>query len=273
MDLEIISEAPRGQEKPRPILFVHGANSGAWVWDVHFMPYFAERGWPCHALSLRGHGKSGGAMRLMTSRVGDYVEDLASAIEKIGTPPILVGHSMGAILIQHYLVENDAPAAIFMAPVPPSGLFGASMGLMMRDPHLFASMAMVQSGAFWMASPTSMRRALFSDGLDHDLVREYFQKPQAESPIAVMEMMGPGLPRRGEIEAVREKNIPMLVLGAENDAFFPGHLVAETAEALGVDFEVFPGMAHAMMLEPDWEAPAARMAAWLEEAVGGKEAA
>jgi pimeloyl-ACP methyl ester carboxylesterase len=46
---------------PRPIVFVHGGCHGSWSW-VHFLPYFAQAGWDCHALTWFGHnGEHGGA--------------------------------------------------------------------------------------------------------------------------------------------------------------------------------------------------------------------
>jgi hypothetical protein len=42
-------------------------------------------------------------------------------------------------------------------------------------------------------------------------------------------------------------------------------MVDATARAYGVSAEIFPGMAHAMMLEPDWRKVADRMLDWLEE--------
>jgi len=57
MKLEILSEKPKGTQKQKPILFVHGAWHGAWCWEK-FLPYFAENGYAAYAVSLRGHGNS-----------------------------------------------------------------------------------------------------------------------------------------------------------------------------------------------------------------------
>ena len=42
---------------PRPIVFVHGGCHGSWSW-VHFLPYFAQAGWDCHALNWFGNNGS-----------------------------------------------------------------------------------------------------------------------------------------------------------------------------------------------------------------------
>ncbi len=93
--LEVIS---RGAEGPRqmapPLLFVHGAWHAAACWDEHFLPYFAELGFECHALSLRGHGRSGGAEGLKFYRISDYVSDVCSVARGLREPPIVVAHSI-----------------------------------------------------------------------------------------------------------------------------------------------------------------------------------
>ena len=54
-----------------------------------------------------------------------------------------------------------------------------------------------------------------------------------------------------------------LVLGGAEDAFFPPAAIESTARMRGAKAEIFPGMAHAMMLEPDWQRVADRIIDWL----------
>ncbi len=61
--------------------------------------------------------------------------------------------------------------------------------------------------------------------------------------------------------------MPVLVLGAEGDAFFRPAAVRETAEAFGVEAHIFPDMAHAMMLEPRWRLVADTILEWLRREV------
>lgn len=79
MDLEIISQLPSQPADLPPILFIHGAFTDAWCWDEHFLPYFADQGYPSYALSLRGHGKSKG--ELLTASLNDYLQDVLQVVE------------------------------------------------------------------------------------------------------------------------------------------------------------------------------------------------
>lgn len=266
LDLEHLNRRPEGEAKPVAILCIHGANGGAWTWDVNFLPYFASRGYAAHAISLRGHGAGSHWYRLVGSRIADYADDVAGILDAIDMPAVLVGHSMGVLVIQRALARREAAGFAMLAPVPPSGLLHASAGLFHRDPLLFWQMAMVQSLGPWTASPKLIRRALFSDSLSDPDVAAFFAHSQAESPLAVLDMMGPGLPSQREIDRVRART-PILVVGAGNDAFFPPPLVTETARAYGVEPVILDGMAHAIMLEPDWARAADAILDWIETTV------
>src|SRR5207253_3252615 len=57
--IEVRSRQPAQVSSRPPLLFVHGGYCDAWCWVPYFLPYFASRGFPSYALSLRGHGESG----------------------------------------------------------------------------------------------------------------------------------------------------------------------------------------------------------------------
>jgi pimeloyl-ACP methyl ester carboxylesterase len=111
VNLETIKEEPVSDVRSTPILFVHGMWHAAWCWSEHFLPYFARHGYVSHALSLRGHGGSEGWERLRWTSLAEYVSDVEQVVGHIGRPPVLVGHSMGGVIVQKYLESNGAPVA------------------------------------------------------------------------------------------------------------------------------------------------------------------
>ena len=64
--LELLSARPAGNSSADapPIILLHGAAHGAWCWAEHFLPWLAEQGCECHALSWRGHVRSRGVLQL-----------------------------------------------------------------------------------------------------------------------------------------------------------------------------------------------------------------
>lgn len=41
-------------EKRPPLVFVHGSYHAAWCWAEHWLPFFADSGFDCYAVSLLG---------------------------------------------------------------------------------------------------------------------------------------------------------------------------------------------------------------------------
>ena len=137
MKLEFIKEDPVSHARSTPILFVHGMSHAAWCWAENFLPYFAQHGYVSHALSLRGHGGSEGREQLRWTSLDEYVSDVAQAISLMEQSPVLVGHSMGGMIVQKYLESSDVPAAVLMASAPPRGVAQATLRVALRHPLVF----------------------------------------------------------------------------------------------------------------------------------------
>jgi pimeloyl-ACP methyl ester carboxylesterase len=224
------------------------------------MPWFAERGYEAHALSLRAHGGSAAQGMLDLAGLDDYVADLLLAASGLGRPPVLVGHSMGAIVVQRAARRCNARGLVLMAPVPPHGLAGSLFSLATRDPPLFLALNTMQlsNGA---DAPTlrRMRDFLFSQSLTEADARRYLMRMQRESSRALADLAWPqNLWMRDSV------GIPAMVIGAGRDAFFPVSMIEEAARFHHVSPTLFPDMAHVMMLEPGWRDVAEAIAGWLE---------
>lgn len=258
MKPEIISRVPQGAARATPLLFVHGAYVGAWCWDEYFLPYFAGRGYAAHALSLRGHGASPGRETLALASIDDYVADMLYAVEQLSRPPVLIGHSMGGMVVQRGLERSRAPAAVLMASVPPQGLMGSAFLLAAQDPQLFREINLIQHAHPGHATLEGVRKALFSATMPEDEVWKHFMRMQPESQRALFDLSWPQ-----HFWIGNTRGVPVQVLGAGQDAFFPPPMIEATASLYDAKAEIFPDMAHAMMLEPAWQAVAERIVQWL----------
>lgn len=262
MKLELISRYPETTPKSTPLLFVHGSFSDARIWDINFLPYFAQHGYEAHAVSLRGHGLSEGHDRLHSWRLADYVIDLAEAVQTLPHPPLLIGHSMGGMVIQKYLEDHAGIAGMaLMASVPPQGLLPTNLHMAMRHPILFQQMATFAMLGPSYGSVEMMQRLLFSKETPTAKLEEYFGLVQAESQMVAMDMMwfNPLRLKTGQLW------LPLLVMGAQNDVFVSPAMVRETARFYRTEADIIPGMAHAMMLEMNWREAADRLLDWLEK--------
>ncbi|HET8701249.1 MAG TPA: alpha/beta hydrolase [Nitrococcus sp.] len=258
--LEVILRRPRQPVFQTPLLFLHGAFVGAWCWEVHFLSYFVQRGFTVCAPSLRGHGRSGGREQLQHIGMQEFVHDLERVVAELEYPPVLIGHSMGGLVIQKYLEHHSVPAAVLMASVPPHGLLQSSMRLLLGDPLLLAQLTVLQGIGPGAADLGIARRAVFSDRLPEAELLEYARKLQPESQRALWDMTIGALPCPWRVQAP-----PMLVIGARDDVLFSIAEVERTAQAYGADLHLQPDMAHAIMLEPGWRIVAQRIIDWLAD--------
>lgn len=260
MRLEVLSREPLERRFESPLLFVHGTGHGAWCWDENFLPYFAERGFSSHAVSLRGHGASEGREKLKWASISDFVSDVLQAAEGLPARPVVIGHSLGGLVVQKYLERHEAPAGILVAPSPLEGMFWSGLKIQLRNPLLMAKVGLKQDYAVMFSTAELAKKFLFSADADDRKVAEYVGRFGSESYRAALEMIY-NLPKPRKIKT------PMLVVGAEDDAILAPKKIEATARAYKADCKIFPNTAHDMMLESGWRRVADFMAGWLEKTV------
>jgi len=259
MKLEMISRYPAGEQCPTPLLFVHGTLHTAACWDVYFLDYFAQHGYASHALSLRGHGNSEGREKLRWARIADFVEDVANTVQQLPSPPILIGHSMGGFIIQKYLEDHDAPAAVLLSSASPAGLLPTAIRTARRQPWIFAKVNLTLSLKPFISTPQLVGEAFFSSDLPEDKLVEYWKQTQDDSFMAFLDMIGLDLPNPEKVKT------PLLVLGAARDNMIGPREVEATARAYNTKAEIIADVAHNSMLELRWQSVAERILTWLNE--------
>jgi len=256
--LEVFSCLPARKSKHPPVLFIHGAFAGGWMWTETFMPFLADAGYACHALSLRGHGGSHGREHLDWHSVADYVDDVSKIVAWLGETPVLIGHSMGGFIVQKYLERHATPGAALVCSVPPQGLIAAQFHLMFQKPQLFMDINRIMAGDY--ADTTTLREALFAGVVDEEMLACWLTRMQSESHRALWDMSMFSLPN---LHAMHRP--PMLILGAEQDVLVPAFLVQTTAQTYGLPAHIFRNMGHAVTHEKEWPLVAATLRDWLSE--------
>ena len=258
--LETFSRLPPSRSRKPPLLFVHGGYIDGWCWAPYFLPWFAERGWPAHALSLRGHGKSAGAEMLFASGLDDYAADVERVAGALDEPPVLIGHSMGAAVVERMLAMHPIRAAVLLAPVPPTGLVTVATRLAMERPDYLAHMIHLDPTRLSVDVLDALRPYYFSDKVDPAILDESVRHLSAESSRAILD-----LSLRLHWLKPERRGAKLMVLGAAGDRISTPDDVKATARHHDVAATIVPGLAHMLMLERDWERVATPIAKWLEQ--------
>jgi pimeloyl-ACP methyl ester carboxylesterase len=285
--LEVLSAlppSPSSSSTPRPpLLFVHGSGHAAWCWAEHFLPWFADRGWGAHAVSLRGRGGSGppppGAKAGGT--LASHAADLAAVIragygqQEGGSgalpPPVLIGHSFGGLIAQRCAADPTFPplsGLALAASVPPSGN-GPMIARIAKARGLWSSAVLTWDfiAKTYRRDPAAARRLFFSDGMpdaEVERLRSRLADQDGPTPVVDVRALASELP-----VPPPARPVPGFVLGGGADRIVDVAGLEEAADAIaaGAPATVLPGLAHDLMLDVGWEAAAGALAGWLEAEV------
>ena len=93
---------PAGDARRGPVLYVHGFID--YFFQRHMAERFAAEGFAFHAVDLRKHGRSlrGHPHPNFCKDIEEYCADLDAAIDAIGAPVLLAGHSTGGLVAALY---------------------------------------------------------------------------------------------------------------------------------------------------------------------------
>ena len=249
---EVLSALPEQDSGRPPLLFVHGMSHGAWCFAEFWLPAAAAAGYPAYALSLRGHGGSGGTRRLRRTLLRDYVHDVLQVASSLPSPPVLIGHSMGGAIVQLVLEQYPAPAGVLLAPAPLHSGARAMVAIGKDRPtHVLRALA---GGSLPMTAD-----ALFC-GLDPVTAERYADRCGRESPLAQYDIAF-GRRTLGPVRA------PVLVIGTPDDKMVPVADVRRTAREHGAVPVWFPGIGHDLMLDRGQERVLETVLEWVGRAV------
>lgn len=253
--LKVARATPRVPERPRPILLVHGMWGGSWMWD-NWLGFLAARGHTCYALNLRGHHGSKPVADIGRVPFEDYVADAQGVAAALGSP-VLVGHSMGGLLVQKLAELGDPPAAVLLTPAAPRGVFPLATLELLRLSlkHL----------------PAMLRARPIVPAFAEAEALLFGRTPPAERP-RLFEQLVPESGRMARDVAIKGVRVdaarvrcPMLAVAGRDDRITPASVVRKVAARYGAELRVYEGHAHLVMQEPGWEAIAGDVAAWIEK--------
>ena len=106
------------------IVMIHGMCGGGWYWEK-YKAFFESKGYHCTTPTLRFHDMDPNEtpeLRLGTTSLLDYAEDLEREIRKLQGVPIVMGHSMGGLIAQILGSRGLARALVLLTPASPSGI-------------------------------------------------------------------------------------------------------------------------------------------------------
>jgi pimeloyl-ACP methyl ester carboxylesterase len=246
------------------VVMVHGAFCGGWTFE-RFRTPFEARGWTVLTPDLRGHEPGAKPDAVVGVSMTDYAADIASLCQAQAEPPILIGHSMGGLVAQMAARRVKLKALVLLAPSPPWGVAGSSMG----EAAIALGVQMLSALSIGAVPPDlGAMRQFCVDRVAAPEREAILARMSVESGRAVRETLNWWLdPFMTTSVGPGPLGVPTLAIAGERDAGHPPATVQQTARRIGAAMETMPGMSHWLPGELGWEDVAQTAITWLSREV------
>ncbi len=246
------------------IVMIHGMWAGGWVWN-NYLQIFSKLDCTCLTPTLRHHQVAplNPPAELGYVSLLDYANDLQEEIEKLDELPILIGHSMGGILVQMLAARGLAKAMVLLSPAPPQGINVISS----------ASLRMFQETlkhwGFWQkpTRPTFQDAATtLIDRLPHEDQRLTYEQLVHESGRVACEIGFWFLdPHHAKYVDASQINCPVLIIVGSEDRIHPPAVMRKVASRYKPysTYYEFSNYGHWLLGEPGWQSITEYIVDWL----------
>lgn len=235
-----------GPAHAMPVVFLHGIGGSARLWTRQLASFGEHH--RAVAWNMPGYG---GSAPLPTSSVGLLGDALARFLELPGLDrPVLVGHSLGGMVVQSYLADgHPPPRGAVLAQTSPA--FGGRDPAWARD-FVAARLEPLERGETMRAMAPAMVEGMIGEGADPDgvalaldAIAETPESAYRDSTLAMI-----GFDRREALERIA---VPTLVVSGSADRNAPAATMEKMAARIpGAEYVCVEGCGHLVMAErPD----------------------
>jgi pimeloyl-ACP methyl ester carboxylesterase len=250
------------------IVFIHGMYLTPKVWQP-WEEYFQNLGynthspaWPLHEPSISQQNELHPRESLAELDLPTVVQHYQAYIETLSEPPVLVGHSMGGLIVQQLLAKGIGAAGVAINSAPPSGVISMKFSFLKANwPHLnlFAS----------SSEPSQLSLEQFSFGFVNG--QQSDEQKDAYENYVVPESRAIGkaaLSSDGDVDYDVER-VPLLFLSGGQDNTIPASLNYSNFEEYSdspaiTDYKEFPDRNHWTILQPGWQSVAGYAHRWFK---------
>ena len=232
-----------GDPDKTPVVFLHGIGGAARAWRGQIAA-FGDR-YRALAWDMPGYGGSAPLAAVSIVTLADALQDFLQAVG--ATKPILVGHSIGGMIVQQWLTtHSQAATAVVLAQTSPA--FGKADGDWQKS-FIEARLGPLDRGATMAELAPALVRELVGDNPDPDgleLARTCMAGvPEASYRASMLALLG-----FDQRSALKDIKVPTLVLSGSRDNNAPAPMMAKMASYIpGASYVELDGAGHLVNLE------------------------
>ena len=227
----------------RPLIFLHGIGGAARAWRGQIEAFGKD--YRAVAWDMPGYGSSAPISTVTIATLAEALEDF---LQKIGAlEPVLVGHSIGGMIVLHWLTRNPcAASAVVLAQTSPA--FGRRDGDWQKS-FIEARLGPLDRGETMASLAPALVRELVGD--DPDLAGlDVARDCMASVPVATYRATLMALLGFDQRETLKEIKVPTLVLSGTRDNNAPAPMMAKMASFIpSATYVELEGAGHLANLE------------------------
>jgi pimeloyl-ACP methyl ester carboxylesterase len=238
------------------VIFVHGMFMTPLCWE-HWEPRFRARGhttqapaWPEHDApveELRKRHPSAALGALTLDAVLEHFRPIARAAGK----PVLIGHSMGGLIVQRLLAEGLGAAAVAIDSAPPKGVISLRWSFLKSN---WPAISPFANGDQPVALSFEQFSYAFVNGLPPDEQRAAYDRycvPESRR-------VGKGPTTPAAAIDFSKASAPLLLIAGENDHIIPASLNRSNQARYAkspkpAELQQFAGRTHFIIGQKGWE--------------------
>jgi len=192
------------------LYFLHGLNGSAAEW-VQFIEYFTEKGFECNAVEIQE------GMNLRKIRFQDYVDKVVSII---GPNDIVIGHSMGGMIVQKVAELATIKAGVCICPSPPYGIEMKSISFLSQIRYIPFFIARIP-----FLPSFSLAQNHFLNDIPLEVAQKRYAQLRKQSALVTYEVLRAKIP-------VDEKKVdcPLFFIARNNDHIISPRIVERIAK-------------------------------------------
>jgi 3-oxoadipate enol-lactonase len=235
-------EAAGGQDLP-PLVFLHGIGGAARAWRGQ-LEAFGSR-FRALAWDMPGYGGSAPLASVSIAALADAFKDFLQQIAAV--KPVVVGHSIGGMIVQQWLVKNPHDAsAVVLAQTSPA--FGKADGDWQKS-FIEARLGPLDRGQTMASLAPCLVKELVGDDPDPGgmaIARDCMASvPEASYRGCVLALLG-----FDQRQALKDISVPTLVLSGSKDNNAPAPMMAKMASFIpSATYVEVEGAGHLLNLE------------------------
>jgi pimeloyl-ACP methyl ester carboxylesterase len=248
------------------ILFMIHCTWGRGSFWSNYTKFFSDYGYECLAPDWLYHDQVPGEppdRRLGTTSLLDFVADFENQISILNKKPILIGHSVGGLMVQILASRGLAKAAVVITSGVPAGINAFTPSV------LWGFKSITTRWGFWRKPhKQTFKEAVYS--MMHLMPKEeqikFYEQMVYDSGRATSEV-GFWYFDRQKASRVEEEKVtcPLLIIGAGKDRIAPASTSRKIATKYQhADYKQYDNHAHWILHEPEWEKVAEDILRWLQ---------